>query len=671
MNGLFTTFDYGLICSYVVVIVGIGFYLSRRASDSVEDYFIGGRKMPWWLLGISGMAQFVDITGTALIISFLFMIGPKALLVELRGGLAIHMTLILLWAGKWHRRSGCITGAEWMIFRFGNGVDAKAARIITAVSNQVFIVGMVTYLSKGVGIFFSTFLPFAPQTCSFAVVMIACLYTAASGFYGVVITDLFQSLIIIAAVIVVTVLAIDKSWLGGGLPELAAGVSGNPDWMSGLPAWHVKMPAGYEDYNWIGMLAVLYLAKALINGAGGGGEPKYFGARNDRECGTLTFFWTVMMVFRWPFMIAVAILGFHLIHQLIPDLSVLGTAAETIKAALPGIKEADWGNALSQIVNNPQGYPDLVPQLKSILGASWAEQVKMLSFQGTVNAERILAAVILYSIPVGLKGLLIVALTAACMSTFDSNINFSVGFITHDLYRAFIRPRAKTRELIVVSWISTFALGLIGYYMAYNVKNINDIWGWLMMALGMGFFIPGFIKFYWGRFNAWGFTSGMAMGVGGAIIQRIYWPDLPEFYQFLAMGALGFTGSVAGTLLTKPTDPEVLKNFYVKTRPFGLWGKMKESLDAETRERMNTEHFYDLISVPFAVAWHYLLLLLPVLLIIRNIREFTIAAVLFLIASGGMYMFWYKKLPQTNMYEREGEMRVAPPRLEEPASVES
>ena len=208
MDGLFTPVDYGLMVLYALLLVGLGFFLRRRASGSVEDYFIGGRKMPWWLLGTSGMAQFVDITGTALIISFLFMMGPKALLVELRGGVCIHMAVILLWAGKWHRRSGCITGAEWMIFRFGNGPDGKAARIITAVSMQIFTIGMVTYLSKGVGIFFSTFLPFSPEACSLAVILIACLYTAVSGFYGVVFNDHLQAFMIIVAVVFVTVKAI-------------------------------------------------------------------------------------------------------------------------------------------------------------------------------------------------------------------------------------------------------------------------------------------------------------------------------------------------------------------------------------------------------------------------------------------------------------------------------
>ena len=100
------------------------------------------------------------------------------------------------------------------------------------------------------------------------------------------------------------------------------------------------MPAGYEDYNWLGVLAIFYLVKTLINGLGGGGEPKYFGARNDRECGTLTFLWTSMLTFRWPFMIGIAILGFQFINQLIPDLSVLDSAVLLIKNAMPGIHTA-------------------------------------------------------------------------------------------------------------------------------------------------------------------------------------------------------------------------------------------------------------------------------------------------------------------------------------------
>jgi len=651
LDNLLTRIDYGLIVGYFAILVGIGIYLQKRASGSIEDYFIGARKIPGWLLGVAGFTQFVDITGTAVIISFLFMLGPKGLLIALRGGLCIHMAIILVWAGKWHRRSGCITGAEWMIFRFGNGPDGKAARVITAVAMQIFTVGMVIYLAKGVGIFFSTFLPYSPEVCSFTVILIACLYTAASGFYGVVFTDLFQGFIIIAAVVVVTFLAVKQSWFDPNFPALATQMSGMEGWTSSLPKWHVNMPKGYEEYNFLILIAIFYLLKTMINGLGGGGEPKYFGARNDRECGTLTFIWTTLMAFRWPMMIGFAILGIYYVNQNIPDTALLAEAASMIKSTFAGVEHPQWEGTISKIINNQAEYPALVAQLQELLGSTWSELIRWTSFHGTVNPERVLPVVILNAIPVGLKGLLLIALTSACMSTFDGNVNWAVGFITRDLYQAYFRPLAKTKELIRVSWVGTFAIGMIGWYLAFTVDNINDIWEWLMMALGTGFFVPSFIKFYWGRFNGWGFTSGMAMGVGGAVVQRIFWPDLHPVWQFVAMGGLGLFGSIAGTLLTKPMDQEILKNFYIKTKPFGFWGKMKDSLDAETRLKVSREHFYDIISLPFVLVWHYMLLLLPVLLVIGNFKEFAGGIVLFVIAIVGMWKFWYKKLPKANFYD--------------------
>ena len=106
--------DYTVIAVYFCFLVGLGLYLRKRASASMEDYFLGNRSMPWWLLGFSGMGHFLDIAGTLLIISFLYLLGPRGLFIEFRGGAVLVLPVWLLWAGKWHRRSGCMTGAEWM-----------------------------------------------------------------------------------------------------------------------------------------------------------------------------------------------------------------------------------------------------------------------------------------------------------------------------------------------------------------------------------------------------------------------------------------------------------------------------------------------------------------------------------------------------------------------------
>ena len=89
--------------------------------------------MRWWMLGVSGMASFLDITGTMVIVSFLYMFGPRGLYVEFRGGATIVLVFMLLWTGKWHRRSGCITGAEWMSYRFGETPGAHFARVVMAI----------------------------------------------------------------------------------------------------------------------------------------------------------------------------------------------------------------------------------------------------------------------------------------------------------------------------------------------------------------------------------------------------------------------------------------------------------------------------------------------------------------------------------------------------------
>ncbi len=126
------TTDYILIFSYLLILISLGLFLRRRASKNLQNYFLGGNKLPWWAMGISGMASFFDVSGTMLIVSFLYLLGPRGLFIEFRGGAVLVLVFWLLWMGKWHYRSKCMTGAEWMAYRFGNNWDGNFARIISA-----------------------------------------------------------------------------------------------------------------------------------------------------------------------------------------------------------------------------------------------------------------------------------------------------------------------------------------------------------------------------------------------------------------------------------------------------------------------------------------------------------------------------------------------------------
>lgn len=175
--GYFGTIDYIFMGIYAAVLVALGIYLKGRASESLEDYIIGGRKVPWWAMGISGMAQFLDLTGTALIVSFLFMLGPQGLFIEFRGGAVLILVFMTLWIGKWHRRSGCLTGAQWNIFRFGDCWGGRFAQLISVIAIVLTTIGMLAYLTKGVGLFLAAFLPFSPEVCAYGLIFLAAIYS--------------------------------------------------------------------------------------------------------------------------------------------------------------------------------------------------------------------------------------------------------------------------------------------------------------------------------------------------------------------------------------------------------------------------------------------------------------------------------------------------------------
>jgi solute:Na+ symporter, SSS family len=273
--GYFSNFDLIVIGIYFSILVGLGLYLKKRASASLEDYFLGGKQLPWYFLGISGMAWSLDVAGTVLIVSLLFILGPRGLFIEFRGGANLILIFMMLWTGKWHRRSGCMTVAEWSIFRFGSGWAGQAARMMTAIALVCFLVGMLGYLVKGVGIFLSTFIDLPPVYCSLILVTIATIYTVISGFYGVVFTDVFQSGIILSAVIGITAMAVYQVvGYDGSLGELAANVTGNTKWFSSVPHVHTEMPPGYENYQPLLLLTGFYLLRVIMAGISSGEDQR-------------------------------------------------------------------------------------------------------------------------------------------------------------------------------------------------------------------------------------------------------------------------------------------------------------------------------------------------------------------------------------------------------------
>ncbi len=350
-------------------------------------------------------------------------------------------------------------------------------------------------------------------------------------------------------------------------------------------------------------------------------------------------------MFRWPMMMGFAVMGLFLVQDLFPDQALVTQASELVKQHIDEVPEQRWGDVISGVINHPGQHPELVSQLKNLFHDDWTNKLKMVSFHGTVNPEKILPAVLLYRIPQGLRGLLFVALIAASMSTFDSHVNKAASFFTKDFYQGLARPKASQRELVLASYAFSILLVVAGFALGYSSKNINQIWDWVNMGLGAGFAVPMILRLYWWRFNAGGVVTGMLVGIVAAFIQHALYPDLGPGSKFMVITAISVVGTIAGTYLTPPTNRKTLERFYRTTRPFGFWGPLKNTLNPKQREAVSREHFYDLLSTPFALTWQVTLFLLPMQAIIQDWRSFSITLPIFLVSLGGLYKFWYKQLP--------------------------
>ncbi len=157
--GVLATLDILIIVAFLVLIVVVGYGLSRRASQGLEDYFLGGRKLPWWLLGASTATSNFDMAGTMIIVAVVFSLGYRGFLVEMRGGVGLSLALIMVFLAKWMRRSKVMTTAEWMKLRFGSDQQGKVAHVLCAISQIILSLGMIIYFAKGAGSFLVHFLP--------------------------------------------------------------------------------------------------------------------------------------------------------------------------------------------------------------------------------------------------------------------------------------------------------------------------------------------------------------------------------------------------------------------------------------------------------------------------------------------------------------------------------
>jgi len=637
--------DWAIIAAFFAISIIAGLLLTRKANKNLESYFLGGRSLPWYLLGLSGMAAWFDLTGTMFITSFLFLLGPRGLFIAFGGGAVLVLAFMAVFTGKWHRRSGVMTSAEWVTYRFGGGAAARWMRLIFAVKWLIVTVATLAYLVRGTSLFVGQFVPFSPIAVTLAIIAISSLYTILSGFYGVVLTDAIQGIIILVSSLIIATMAFNAVPDSTTLASLAEEVTGNPHWTESTPRWHTPMPPGYEVYGSLILFAGFYLLRSILVGLGTGAESRFFGARNDRECGLQSILQGLTIGFRWPMMIGFAVLGILLVHDYFPESEAISRAATAIQSHHPELTPAEWHSTTAAIMASPdRADPSLIKELATTLGPDWQTKLGLIGINGTVNPEQILPTVIANTLPSGLRGFILIAMIAAMMSTLTTGLNQAAAVAVKDIYQNLFRPLASQRELISVSYCVSILLVASGFWMGINASSINDLWGWVMIGLTSGWIAPLALRLYWWRCNAWGIIYGTSIGGAAAIVQRLFFPATVEWMQFIIISAFSFAGTIIGSLYTKPTPQDVLENFYRTTRPFGLWAPLKNSLPTEQRAHLAEEHRQDLLAIPFFLVAQITLFLLPMQIVIHSYSAFWYTLPLFIIGAAGVYKYLWRRL---------------------------
>ena len=587
--------DIIIVIVYLFAIVLVGLLAQKKASEGIDSFFLGNRKLPWWVLGASGMASNTDIAGTMINTAFIYALGTKGFFIEIRGGVTLIMAFLMVFMGKWNRRSQVMTQAEWMHFRFGKGLEGDLARIIAAIASIIMTIAMVTYFIIGAGKFVGEFLSLEPIYASLLMVVLAMIYTVASGLYGVVWTDVFQGIFIFFVIMYISIMAmitvdlpeeffVSVPMIDGTFSQIKTSLS---EWTRISPPAEMNMPEGstFEIYNLFGIAIMFYLFKVTLEGASGAGGymlQRYFAAKSDREAGILSLFWTSLLAFRWPLIASFAMLGIY--HGLNPEFNVIA------------------------------------------------------------DPELVLPTVIKYYIPTGIKGLLIAGLMAAAMSTFDSTVNAGAAYWVKDIYQTYLKPSSTEKELMLQSRLSSLVIVVIALLFSLTISNINEIWGWITMGIGAGMFIPQVIRWYWWRFNGYGFAIGTVFGMISAIMTKIFASNIAEYNSFLIASGFSLIGCILGTLLTKPTEDTVLVNFYKITRPFGFWNKVRSNIDHSTMAKINQENRRDIIAIFFAVPWQVTLFLTTMMIVLKQWTNFINLFGILIILSFGLYWFWFRHL---------------------------
>lgn len=575
--------DLLIVLFYLAAMAGIGFWVRAQATKKLDSYYLGDRNIPWWMLGLSGCSSYIDVTGTMAMVGALYYLGLKAIwLTHIFWGWLI-ICFYMAFQAKYIRRSRVMTFAEWNETRFGPGRDTEYARVSAAIFLLVLMVCNLMYTAVGTGKFVEVFLPFARWQSTLLVFGIVGIYATLGGFFGVILTDVFQTVLIAIGAVILTFMAFHSDAAGNLSALKPAG------WSSLAPSWSLwegyqaSTPPAYQHYQAFGMVLVggfVWLIFRVLAGPNVWDFQFFLTTPSPRDASLAAGLWTVGYTLRWFIGIAFMVLGIY-------------------------------------YLGNPQNF----------------------------DAERVMPLV-LTRLPVGLQGVFLAVLLAALMSTLSAMINVTSSVVLNDFLKRYLGGRRTEKQLVRWGQLASLGAILLGFFLSLLYKDVVSAWETMIFVVVTMILVPATLRWHWWRYSARAFVWSMGLSAVVILLQKLLAPGWSESWTLIFDVLTSLLLSLVIGFLSQPSDMGVLVRFYARVRPFGFWGPVRaravqEGLVPAADPMPAMDAMNGLLSVFFQAA----LAIIPFYLFLRQWKLAVIWMVVLLALGAVLYRTWYRNLP--------------------------
>jgi Na+/proline symporter len=527
----FSTADWAIVVAYFAFTTLIGFWFTKRGGESLQEYFISGRNVPWWLAGVSMVAT-TFAADTPLAVTGL--VASKGVAGNwLWWNMVMSGILTVFFFARLWRRAGVMTDVELAELRYG-GRPAAILRgfraVYLGIPINLIVMGWVTaamvkilQISLGVDPWIAVGICF----------VITAAYVVAAGMWAVLWTDFFQFMLMMTAVIVLAVYSVDAV---GGMEALKTKASAHfGSETAALSVLPVRMTgSGIEAYAWMPLLTIFTFVAvqwwaAWYPGAepGGGGyvAQRIFSARTERDGVLATLFFQVAhyAIRPWPWIIT----------------------------------------GLATVVLYPNG----------------------VMVNGRADHEATYVQAFIDLLPSPWRGVMLAGFAAAYMSTMATQLNWGASYLVNDVYKRFMKPGASEKHYVSAARLATVVLFLAALVVSRSITSVEGAWKFLI-AVGAGTGLVLILRWYWWRINAWSEISAMiASFVASLILMRIVpsrfaaGDPRADSWILLITVAVSTVIWIVVTLATRPEPDAVLDRFYQRVRPGGRgWAQVSQRL---------------------------------------------------------------------------------------------